>query len=307
MEKTIVIENLKKVYKSGFFKNKTIFSLKEISFEIQRGEIYGFLGPNGAGKTTTILLILNLIKRDGGKILLLGKENDKSKEIYKEIGYVPEEPFFYNYLKGEEILYLIGRLKGKDENFLKEKIPYFLEIFQLKEKGKRILKTYSKGEKQRLILAVNFLIEPEILILDEPFRGLDPIGVKIAKEEIERISKNGKTVFFSSHILSEVEMLCTKVGIINEGKMVWEGSPKEIYEKERKYKIFFKVPKEKEILFQREKGNLEWYERGSLNQEELFKILDLIKENKGEILQILPDKKLEDYFIEKVKGENEKH
>lgn len=284
----IKIEDLKKTYKSGFLKKNKFLALKGISMEIREGEIFGFLGPNGAGKTTTILSMLDLIKKDSGRVLFFGKEIKENYEIFKEIGYIPEEPYLYNYLKVKEFLYLGAKLKEIEEG-LDEKIEYYLKLFELWEKRESIIKNLSKGQKQRVLLSLNFLIQPKILILDEPFRGLDPVGIKIVRDEILNLGKNGCTIFLSSHIISEVETLCSKVSIINDGLIIWEGNPKEIPKKETGFKVLFKL----------QDGT---YSGKILkNQGELIEFLKEINNSAGEIIEILQETKLEDYFLEKIR------
>jgi len=288
------IENLKKTYKSGFIIKKKTFALKGISFEIAEGEIFGFLGPNGSGKTTTILSILNLIKKDSGRVLFFEKELERDYKLFKEIGYVPEEPYLYNILNVFEFLYLSSKLSDIEENNLKEKIDFYLNLFDLNQKKDALIKNLSKGQKQRVLLALNFLIEPKILILDEPFRGLDPVGIKNVRDEILKLKEKGKTVFLSSHIISEVEQLCTKVAIIKEGILIWEGRPKEIPKSKSAFKVFYKFKEER-------------FERDAKSQEELIKFLNEVNLNGGEVIEILKEKSLEDYFFEKIGEEDGKN
>lgn len=286
------IENLKKTYKTGFFKGEKLEALKGISIQIEEGEIYGFLGPNGAGKTTTILSMLDLIKRDSGRVFFFEKEVQNNSEIFKDIGYVPEEPYLYNYLKVEEFLYFGAKLSNFEEKNLKEKIENYLKLFNLYEKRESIIKNLSKGQKQRVLLSLNFLIQPKILILDEPFRGLDPIGIKSVRDEILALSQNGKTIFLSSHIISEVEMVCNKVSIINNGEIIWEGNPRQIQKKESAFKIYFKIKKQ---------AGENIIEKKFYNQDDLIVFLKELNSSGGEIIEILKEKSLEDYFLEKIR------
>lgn len=285
------IENLKKTYRAGLFKRKKLEALKGISIQIEEGEIFGFLGPNGAGKTTAILTMLDLIKRDSGKIFFFEKEIKNNNEMFKDIGYIPEEPYLYNYLKVEEFLYLGAKLSNFEEKNLKEKIENYLKLFNLYEKKDNIIKKLSKGQKQRVLLSLNFLIQPKILILDEPFRGLDPVGIKRVRDEILALNKIGKTIFLSSHIISEVEMICNKISIINNGEIVWEGNPKQI-QRERSFKVYFKMKKQSE-------ENI--IEKKFYNQDDLIQFLKELNLTGGEIIEILQEKGLEDYFFEKIR------
>lgn len=284
----IRIENLKKIYKSGFFKKKSFEALKGISVEIKEGEIFGFLGPNGAGKTTTILAMLNLIKKDEGKILIFEKELLKNPDLFEKIGYVPEEPYLYNFLKVEEFIRYGVKLSKYAQEKLNEKIERFLKLFDLWEKRNSLIKNLSKGQKQRVLLALNFLIEPDLLILDEPFRGLDPVGIKNVRDQILELSKKGKTVFLSSHLISEIEMVCNRVSIINDGLIIWEGQPSEISKDQKGYIIKFK-------------GDEKLFEMKVRGQEELLTKLKEINEKNYEILEVKKEKGLEEHFLEKIK------
>lgn len=160
------------------------------------------------------------------------------------------------------------------------------------EKRGSIIKNLSKGQKQRVLLSLNFLIKPKILILDEPFRGLDPIGIKIVRDEILALSQNGNTIFLSSHIISEVDMICNKVSIIKNGEIIWEGNPRQIQKKGNAFKVYFKVKKQvgENIV-----------EKKFYDQDDLIEFLKELNSSGGEIIEILQEKSLEDYFLEKIR------
>jgi len=196
-------------------------AVDNLTLQVEKGEIYGFLGPNGAGKTTTILMLLGILKPTRGKIYLMGEELKKNPlEIKKRIGVVSEKQFIYKEMSAQEYLNFFADLY-KVEN--KEKrIDELLSAVNLLEIKKRKLGAFSRGMQQKLGFVRALLHNPEILLLDEPVSGLDPTGIKQIRDLIKEENKKGKTVFISSHLLSEVERLCDKVGIINKGKLLAE-------------------------------------------------------------------------------------
>lgn len=305
--KSIRVEGLKKIYKSGFLRKKSLLAVDNLSFEIEEGEIYGFLGPNGAGKTTTLLCLLALISYDEGKISILGKKLDTNSPLFLSIGYVPEEPAIYGFLTGEEYLTYSALLKEIQKDKIPSIVRECLKKLDLAEAGKRRIITYSKGMKQRLQIAEAILKKPKLLFLDEPTRGLDPLGVKVVRNIIEELAGNGTTVFLNSHILSEVELTCTRVGILNKGRMIWEGNPKSILKESEGHKIIFKIPNDSVIEegFKKIEGQENIYEVQSSNSKDFFDLIERIKMKNGNIVEVTPLKRLEDYFIEKVRNDRE--
>ena len=212
MRKTVL--ELKNVSKS-FGKRKVIDNL---NLEVQEGEIYGFLGPNGSGKTTTIKMILKLISSDSGEIKVNGYDTTKEFEKAMEcIGAIVENPDLYKYMSGIDNLRLHARIRNIDEKRIEE----VLELVELKEREKDKVSKYSLGMKQRLGLALTLLHKPKVLILDEPTNGLDPAGIKKLRDILKEIShQEGVAVFVSSHILSEMQLMCDKVAVLDNGKIV---------------------------------------------------------------------------------------
>ncbi len=221
------VEKLIKDYSTGFFGRKTRV-LKEVSFSVEKGEIFGFIGPNGAGKTTTFKSILNFVSITEGKITINGKPNiDNDLKTY--IGYLPESPYFYDYLTGEELLSYMGNLHGVEKDILRERIDELLEKVNMAHARKVQLRKYSKGMLQRIGVAQALINDPEFLILDEPMSGLDPIGRREIRDLILEQKKKGKTILLSSHILSDVESLCDRVGVILNGVVVKVGALSDLY------------------------------------------------------------------------------
>jgi len=196
-------------------------ALKSISFNVEKGTIFGFIGRNGAGKTTTMNILTGLLKFDKGEILIKGKDFLKNKrELLKLIGYLPESPAFYDYMNSYEYLSFIGRIIGSNEKNPKTNIEGLLEKVGLKKSGKRRIGGYSRGMKQRLALAVAFMNNPEILFLDEPASALDPEGRMEMLELIEDLKDEKITIFLSTHILNDAEKVCDRICIIDEGKIL---------------------------------------------------------------------------------------
>ena len=193
-------------------------ALTDLTLEVHKGEVFGFLGPNGAGKSTTIKTLLNLIYPDKGSVSILGKDV-KNNETRKYVGYLPEHPYFYDYLTAEEILWFGGKTTGLSSKETANRTTAILNKMNLQTSKRRPLRTYSKGMLQRVGLALALIHNPDVIILDEPMSGLDPIGRKMVGDLILELKTQGKTVFFSSHILTDVERFCDRVGIIVGGKL----------------------------------------------------------------------------------------
>lgn len=228
----IEVKNLTKKFNS--FK-----AVDNLSLNVKKGEIFGFLGPNGAGKTTTIKSILGLISHDTGVIKINGKNLYKNyKKVKNELGYLPELVSFYNNLTALQNLEFYAELKNTD----KRQCPKLLQDMGLGDSANKKVGEFSKGMKQRLGMARAMLGNPSLLILDEPASGLDPRGVKLVRDKIKELNDQGVTLFISSHILSEIQAVCTQVGIIKKGVLVAHDSVKSLSEKSQvKPKVFVEV------------------------------------------------------------------
>ncbi len=228
MSYIIEIENLSKDYEVGFWKKKRVRALDDLNLQVTGGQIFGFLGGNGAGKTTTIKILMSLIFPTTGKAKILGSDISDVK-MRSRIGYCPENPYFYDYLKARELMNYFGELFGLDPALRNQKTEELLTRVGLDEKDwNKQLRKFSKGMLQRVGLAQALINEPEIVFLDEPMSGLDPIGRREIRELIHELREKGTTVFMSTHILSDIEALCDRVAILRKGKLAATGNLDEL-------------------------------------------------------------------------------
>ena len=200
------------------FRNRKTVALKNLDLDIPKGEIFGLLGPNGAGKTTTIKILMGIHYASSGTARIMGKPLGE-RSVKKRIGFLPENPYFYDYLKGWEFLDFYGQLYGMGRRERRAKTEQLLSQVGLSHAANIPLRGYSKGMNQRIGLAQALMSDPEIVVLDEPQSGLDPLGRKEVRDIIISLREQGKTVFFSSHILSDAEMICDRVGILYQGEL----------------------------------------------------------------------------------------
>lgn len=207
----------------------SLTAVNKLNLKVQKNTIHGFLGPNGAGKTTTIKILVGLLRPDSGSVKVLGQEvrvDDADSRL--NIGYMPELPKFPKHLKGAELLDIYGRMYGMSQQQRAEQVPKLIEMVGLKGRENDLIGKYSKGMQQRIGIAQALLSNPELVVLDEPSIGLDPVGMVEVRELVKAISKEGMTVFLSSHLLFEVEQLCDHVTIINNGSMLVSDTPQNI-------------------------------------------------------------------------------
>jgi len=213
----ITINGISKQFRDGITARR-VTALQDLDLQVQTGEIFGFLGPNGAGKSTTMKILLDLISPDTGSASIMGKDV-RDPETRRHVGYLPENPYFYDYLTAEELLWFGGKASGMASALLHQRINELLEKVDLSGSRRRQLRSYSKGMVQRAGLALALIHDPDVAILDEPMSGLDPIGRKMVGDLIVELKAQGKTVFFSSHILADIERFCDRVGIIIGGRL----------------------------------------------------------------------------------------
>lgn len=305
MGKVLELENVHKVYKVGFIPKKKPV-LKGVSFHVNEGEIFGYLGPNGAGKTTTIKCILNLIFPDSGRITIFGEDSLKPR-ARKKVGFLPENPYFYDYLTGKEFLAFYADLLGIHGREREEKIKYFLKLVGMERAADLQLRKYSRGMLQRIGLAQALLNDPALVILDEPMGGLDPIGRKEFRDIIVNLKKEGKTVFLSSHILQDIEMICDRVAIILAGEIINQGYLGDLISEKVLFTeiVIAGVPAAEfnhlgeSVSTSGDRVLLKVYEEGKIDQ-----VINLVQQKKGKIISLIPrTETLEDIFVNMVKNQ----
>lgn len=219
-------EGLTKEFRTGFWRTR-VRVLHDLNLEVRQGEIFGYLGPNGAGKTTTMNLLMGLIYPTAGRAWILGRDVS-DVAVKAAVGFLPENPYFYTYLTGWEFLNFYGQLFGIPSGERRRRIEELLHLVGLSDAGKLQLRKYSKGMLQRIGLAQALINDPQAVFLDEPMSGLDPVGRKEVRDLILSLKAKGKTVFFSTHIIPDVEMICDRVGIIVNGRLIRVGPLEEL-------------------------------------------------------------------------------
>lgn len=236
MEKIAEIKELKKVYRYGV-RGLGVEALGGISFDIFQGEVFGLIGPNGAGKSTAIKILIGLLKQSGGECKIFGKP--VCAEARKQIGYLPESPYFYKFLTGLELVEFYAKLCGMTSKSARKAAWETLELVGLADAAKRQIGMYSKGMMQRAGIAQAIVHNPKFVILDEPASGLDPLGAAAMADIVLRLKRDGKTVLLCSHLMSEVEKLCSRVAILSNGKIAASGNLDELLSKKERVQIEF--------------------------------------------------------------------
>ena len=296
----IEILELTKDYPLGFRRSHRRRSLDNLSLEVSDGEIFGFLGPNGAGKTTTIKLLMSVIFPTSGTARICGRSIDDVR-MHREIGYLPEQPYFYDYLTARELLDYFARFFGFAAADRRERVARFLERVGIAAAADVQLRKFSKGMLQRAGLAQAILHDPQVVVLDEPMSGLDPIGRREVRDIILELKNQGRTVFFSTHILSDAEMLCDKVGVIVGGKLQGIGRPDEIVGlKAQGMEILFETDatnaKSTAILARAARSGTRYSLR--VPEDSLYALLDELKAAGAKIASVSQIKPtLEEYFV----------
>lgn len=299
----IEIEGLTKDYAVGFWRKRMRRSLDNLTLQVEEGEAFGFLGPNGAGKTTTLKLLMSLIFPSSGTARLHGRSIDDVR-MHRDIGYLPEQPYFYDYLTARELLDYYARLFGYSAADRRQRVTRFLELVGLADAGNVQLRKFSKGMLQRVGIAQAIIHDPQIIFLDEPMSGLDPVGRREVRDIILDLKRQGRTVFFSTHILSDAEMLCDRVAVLLGGKLQGVGAPGEIVSmKVYGMEIFFEM-RDGSLLPTALAGHAtkigERY-RIEVPEEQLYPALEQLRSCQARILAVTPLRPtLEDYFLKLV-------
>jgi ABC-2 type transport system ATP-binding protein len=231
-------EGLIKVYRKGL-RQQRVQAVNGLNLSVAEGEIFGFLGPNGAGKSTTIKILCDLIRPTAGRAAILGRDVS-DPQARRHMGYLPENPSYYPFLTAWELLRFHGDLHGVGETTLRARGEKLLAAMELAEAANRPVRTYSKGMVQRFGIAAALIHDPELLIFDEPMSGLDPLGRKLVVDLMADLRKTGKTIFFSTHILPDVETICDRIGVLVGGKLVYDGAMEAVRSSAiRHYEVIF--------------------------------------------------------------------
>lgn len=251
----INFKNVTKIFKSDLLSQHFV-ALDNVSFNIPAGSMVGFLGANGAGKTTSLKIIMDFIRPTSGEIEFDKKILGSTRmDVFKNIGFLPERPYFYPNLTGEEFLTFMGDISAMPKNEIKAETTKWAPRFKIDHALKRELKTYSKGMLQRIGFMATIIHQPKLIILDEPLSGLDPIGRKELKDVIVEVHKAGKTVFFSSHIVPDIEEICDRVIFLKDGKLIYDGPVNTLLMNDKE-KDFVVTLQGKEVKFQTPHKNL---------------------------------------------------
>ncbi|YAF96286.1 MAG: ABC transporter ATP-binding protein [Nodularia sp. CChRGM 3473] len=306
----VLTSDLRKVYRTGFWLNQKVVSLKSCSVTVHKGETFGLLGPNGAGKTTLLKLLLGIIRPTSGKGLLLGKPlgDRHTKQL---IGYLPENAYLYDYLTGWEFLQLAAGLFQIPPSVQRQRIPQLLELvgLSLADARKKLMRRYSKGMLQRVGMAQALINDPELIFLDEPMSGLDPVGRYQMREIILSLKAAGKTIFFNSHILSEVEQICDRIAILSQGELICSGSLHELLGTDTTY--YVKGQGGDWEILKKWIPNLVFEHDGSWQgtlPEDYYDFLGSLRLMGGQIISMnLSRYSLEDFFIQQLQQNKSVH
>ncbi len=294
---------LEKRYRVGFWRKRERVGLRPLNLAVEDGEVFGFLGPNGAGKTTTLKLLMGLIAPTAGSASILGLPNGDAR-VKARIGFLPENPYFYDHLTAEELLEYLAQLSGVEARDRKRRVQQILAEVRLTESAGVALRKFSKGMLQRVGIAQAVLHDPQVVFLDEPMSGLDPIGRREVRDLIQRLKDRGKTVFFSTHILSDAEALCDRVAVIHKGELRGVGAVAELASR---------VTGQVEVLWQGMAATPALVAlgadihatgetvRGTLSETKLDAAIDAIRRANSKLIAVTPVRStLEDYFVERL-------
>lgn len=304
----VQIENIRKVFRVGFW-GRRVTAVDQLSLDVRRGEVFGFLGPNGAGKTTTIKMLMGLIYPTSGQARIFGHPvGDPAAKA--KLGFLPESPYFYDYLTSREFLNFYGHLFGLWGGSLDKRVDELLELVGMSHAKELQLRKFSKGMLQRVGIAQALINDPELVVLDEPMSGLDPIGRKEVRDLIFRLKESGKTVMFSSHILHDAELLCDRVAMIMKGRLVACGQVSELIEQGTTHEVEMVIDRlslegleHLRVLATKVMVNGERVMVVLGSQRQVDEALDVILAAHAKLVSLTPHKaSLEDLFIREAKG-----
>jgi ABC-2 type transport system ATP-binding protein len=299
----IEIVGLTKDYPVGFWQRRSRRSLDHLTLEVERGEVFGFLGPNGAGKTTTLKLLMGLIFPTSGSARVLG-QSIANVGMHREIGYLPEQPYFYDYLTARELLHYYARFSGYSAAERAQRVDKFLARVGLAQAADVQLRKFSKGMLQRVGVAQAILHDPQVIFLDEPMSGLDPVGRREVRDIILELKREGRTVFFSTHILSDAEMLCDRVAVLVGGKLQGVGAPGEMVSMQSgTMEILFEARPDRALpaSLAAQATLIGGRTRVEVPEAQLYEAIEQLRNCEARILSVSPvHPSLEDYFIKLV-------
>ncbi|HEV8493759.1 MAG TPA: ABC transporter ATP-binding protein [Candidatus Angelobacter sp.] len=302
------IQGLAKDYAVGFWKKTSRTALKSLHLNVTQGETFGFLGPNGAGKTTTLKLLMGIIFPTSGTATILGRDI-RDPEVKRKVGFLPEQPYFYDYLSAPELLDYYARLSGVPAGTRQSRITELLERVGLQDVGNKQLRKFSKGMLQRVGIAQAIIHDPEIVFLDEPMSGLDPVGRHDVRELIQHLKDQGKTIFFSTHILSDAEALCDRVGVIHKGELRGVGVVNDFRSS---------VADKSEVIWLGAGALASVNDlvsdthttgdtvRGTVESANLDRLLEKLRQQRARLISVTPiNRTLEDYFLAQTREKEE--
>jgi ABC-2 type transport system ATP-binding protein len=300
----IEILDLEKSYRVGFWRKRAKVALRPLRLTIEEGEVFGFLGPNGAGKTTTLKLLMGLVFPTAGTARILGRDLD-DPQVRSQIGFLPEQPYFYDHLTARELLNYYGQLSGVPAKGRRARVEQMLDRVGLSDSAGVQLRKFSKGMLQRVGLAQAILHDPKLVFLDEPMSGLDPMGRREVRDMIQQLRHEGKTVFFSTHILSDAEALCDRVGVIHQGELRGVGAIAELTSQTQgRIEIIFYAPRVPAALTQlgaeaRVSGNIV---NAVLPEKQQDAALEVLRRERLKLISLTPVRRsLEEYYIQNMR------
>ena len=302
------ILGLAKSYPTGFWRKTLKPALSPLELTVKDGETFGFLGPNGAGKTTTLKLLMSIIYPTSGSARILGRDF-RDPEVKREVGFLPEQPYFYDYLSAPELLDYYARLSGVSDDERRSRIPELLERVGLGDAGNKHLRKFSKGMLQRVGIAQAIVHNPKLIFFDEPMSGLDPIGRREVRELIQSLKDEGKTIFLTTHILSDAESLCDRVAIIHKGELRGIGVVEDLTSRSAdKTEVVWRgahaVPALGSLLTEEHvTGDIV---RGVVSSEQVDALLEKLRQQHAHVISVTPILgTLEDYFVAQTSGHAE--